>query len=59
MDELYLDNIDEYVNDHNKIVSDRFTRPRSAFVSLTRAAKFVAAELFAQSCMYLFIVCLF
>lgn len=21
MDELYLDNIDEYVNDHNKIVS--------------------------------------
>ena len=24
MDELYLDNIDEYVNDHNKIVSELF-----------------------------------
>lgn len=23
MDELYLDNIDEFVNDHNKIVSIR------------------------------------
>lgn len=22
MDELYLDNIDEFVNDHNKIVSE-------------------------------------
>lgn len=24
MDELYLDNIDEFVNDHNKIVSIRY-----------------------------------
>lgn len=26
MDELYLDNIDEFVNDHNKIVSERLVR---------------------------------
>lgn len=58
MDELYLDNIDEYVIDHNKIVSDCFTRPLSAFVPLTRASKFVAAELPAQSCLTL-LFCLF
>lgn len=26
MDELYLDNIDEFVNDHDKIVSTRLSR---------------------------------
>lgn len=58
MDELYLDNIDEFVNDHNKIVSDRFTRPVSACLPMTLAAKFVAAELLAQSFPSHF-VCLF
>ena len=29
MDELYLDNIDEYVNDHNKIVSQHLCSDQS------------------------------
>lgn len=36
MDELYLDNIDEFVNDHNKIVSLSFSGGWPvAFVDLT------------------------
>lgn len=36
MDELYLDNIDEFVNDHNKIVSVRSNGYWSvAFVDIT------------------------
>lgn len=34
MDELYLDNIDEYVNDHNKIVSAQFIRDMSSFLDV-------------------------
>ncbi len=32
MDELYLDNIDEFVNDHNKIVSARAIHDMSRFL---------------------------
>lgn len=35
MDELYLDNIDEFVNDHNKIVSVRLSRVMSSFLNGT------------------------
>lgn len=37
MDELYLDNIDEFVNDHNKIVSARLSRVMSSSVNGTLA----------------------
>lgn len=37
MDELYLDNIDEYVNDHNKIVSAPFIRDIPPFLDVVLA----------------------
>lgn len=49
MDELYLDNIDEYVNDHNKIVSAFLIRGISfcamRFSGWALASTWLAAEL--------------
>ena len=35
MDELYLDNIDEYVNDHNKIVSQHLCSDQRTRIMMT------------------------
>lgn len=39
MDELYLDNIDEFVNDHNKIVSARSSRDVFSCVAITHGVQ--------------------
>lgn len=59
MDELYLDNIDEYVNDHNKIVSDRVTCLRIVWFGSGDASGQVCYRSTVYACLCFSVQCFF